>query len=317
MRALVTGAAGHIGTWVSRTLRDAGWDVLGLDQKPCPGIEAVRVDVCDANRVVRAAEGADAIFHLAMQHARDLRRDTAEAALRDVAIGGIESVVEAARQNGARLIVTGTAGAVGEARDPRHPPDEEGWNPSPVTPYTKAKIAAERRLWEFEGIDAIAVLPGMTIGPDDPHGGHSNARVLQMMRRARVPVAFEGGLNVADVRDVARGHLQAFEKGRPGQRYLLGGTNLTFKELWSAVRAVRGMSKARFTVPRAPLVAGVGLYERAARLAKQRPFVTREQVAQRIGSYAYVDDTRARNDLGYTSRPLAETLRDLQRWSTR
>ena len=316
MRALVTGAAGHIGTWVARTLRDAGWEVVGLDQKPCePGIESVRVDVCDANRVARAAQGVDAIFHLAMQHAQHLKGEAAEAALRDVAIGGLESVVEAARLNDARLVVTSTAGAVGEVRDPRRPPNEEIWNPNPVTPYTKSKIAAERRLWEFEGVDAIAVLPGMTVGPDDPHGGHSNARILQMMRRARLPVAFEGGLNVADVRDIARGHLLAFEKGESGQRYLLGGTNLTFKELWTEIRKVRGLGKARFTVPRGPLVAGVGLYERAARLARQRPFVTREQVAQRIGSYAYVDDSRARRDLGYASRPLDETLRDLARWA--
>ena len=316
MRALVTGAAGHIGTWVVRTLQEAGWTVLGIDQKPCEdGVESLRLDVRDANRVAQAARGMDAIFHLAMQHTQHLRGDAAEAALRDVAIGGLESVVEAARLHRARLVLTSTAATVGDARDPRRPPNEEAWNTTPLTPYTKAKIAAEQRLWEFEGLDAVAVLPGMTIGPDDPHGGEANARVLQMMRSARLPVAFEGGLNVADVRDIARGHVLAAEKGKPGQRYLLGGTNLTFKELWTAVRQVRGMGKARFTVPRAPLVAGVGLYERALRFAGQRPLVTREQLSGRIGTYAYVDDTRARRELGHTSRPLDQTLRDLATWS--
>ena len=246
--AVVTGSSGHIGGWVARTLLDDGWVVRGVDVARNPhrfrseSFHEVVADVRDERAVTETVEDADAVFNLAMVHVQHLQGERAERELTDVAVEGLETLLRAVRKSGkpTRLVHTSTAGAVGETEDPLRPPDETQWNPDPITPYTKAKIAAERHLWaEGEDVDAVAVLPAMTIGPNDPGEGASNRRIEQMYRQARMPIWFRGGLNIVDVRDIARGQIQAYERGSRGERYLLGGADLEFRDLMLQLRRLR------------------------------------------------------------------------------
>lgn len=324
--ALVTGSSGHIGGAVVRALLGRGFRVRGLDLASPPEgflpyserFEPRIGDVCDGRVVREAARGVDAVFHLAMKHVQHVSGADAERELTNIAVEGLRSAVEATRDNpGASLIYTSTAGAVGETRDAARPRTEEDWNDDPVTPYAKAKIAAERWLWENVGnVRAVALLPGMTIGPLDPHESASNGRIEQMYRRAWIPFWFSGGLNVLDVRDLADAQIAALERGKSGQRYLVGGHNLTFRELAALLRDLRnGSGSPPLRVPDRALVRAVGLYERVAKLGGQKPFVTARQVEKRMGAYAYVDNSRARADLGFVPRPLEESIVDLLRWS--
>jgi dihydroflavonol-4-reductase len=323
----VTGSSGHIGGAVTRALLLRGFHVRGLDLVSPPEgflpysdrFQHVTGDACDARTVSEAASGVSAVFHLAMKHAQHVSGAEAERELTNIAISGLVAVLEAirTRTEGARLVYTSTAGAVGETRDPERPRTEDDWNDDPVTPYTLAKIAAERWLWEnAKDVLAVALLPGMTIGPHDPHQSASNGRIEQMYRRAWVPFWFSGGLNVVDVRDLADAHLLALERGRPGRRYLVGSYNLTFRELATELREIRGYtSSPPFRVPDRALVSMVSVYERAARAGGQKPFVTARQVDKRLGNYAYIDSSRAREELGFAPRPLQESLVDLLSWS--
>jgi dihydroflavonol-4-reductase len=325
--ALVTGSSGHIGGAIVRALLERGFRVRGLDLTLPPDgflpyserFEPRIGDVRDQQVVSEAALGVDAVFHLAMKHLQHLSGAEAERELTAIAVEGLASVVEAARQTGARLVYTSTAGAVGETRDPDVPRTEDDWNDDPVTPYTKAKIAAERWLWEnAKDVHAVALLPGMTIGPHDPHQSASNGRIEQMYRRSRVPFWFSGGLNIVDVRDLAEAHMVAVERGQSGRRYLVGGHNLTFRELATELRRMRGQSGSpRLRVPDRALISMVGMYERAAKAGGQKPFVTARQVEKRLGNYAYIDNSRARAELGFQPRPLEQSLRDLLLWSAR
>jgi dihydroflavonol-4-reductase len=242
----------------------------------------------------------------------------AERELARIALAGLQNAVLATRANpGAVLVYTSTAGAVGETRDPERPRNEDHWNDDPVTPYAKAKIAAERWLWENAvDVPVTALLPGMTIGPHDPYESASNGRIEQMFRRAWLPFWFNGGLNVVDVRDLAEAHVAALDRGKRGQRYLIGGYNLTFRELATLLRGLRGRTGSPpLRVPDRALVQAVGVYERMARAGGQKPFVTARQVEKRMGSYAYLDNSRARAELGFSPRPLEESITDLLRWS--
>lgn len=316
-RATVTGSAGHIGSHVVAALLAEGWSVRGLDlAPPSPGrverFEAVTGDVRDARAVAEACRGADVVFHAAMRYWTGAEP---AAEIEGTALEGLRSVAAALRGTSARLVYTSSTAAVGEGR-PDERLDEDRWNDRAATPYTRAKVAAERSLWaEHADLDAVAVLPAMTVGPGDRHGTASNARLLAMFRGARLPFWFDGGLNVVDVRDVAAAHLRAAERGARGRRYLAVGHNLSYRDLLGAVRRARGLSgRPSVRVPDAPVLLAARALEALGALTGRPQAVTVAQVRARQGACAYYDAARSRRALELRVRPLEETLRDLARW---
>jgi dihydroflavonol-4-reductase len=289
-RALVTGSEGHIGKHVVAGLRAAGWSIAAIDL-------ALGQDV----RTHALPTDVDAVFHLAQIHWTG-RESPAE--LEDVAMRGLDAVAEVARRSGCRLVWTGSCAAVGDTSD--EPLDESAWNAHPVTPYQAAKVAAERRLWDAHAdVDAVSVLPAMCIGP----GGStpSTRRVDGMLKRPRQPFWIRGGLNVVDVRDVAAGHLAALERGRRGERYILGGHNLTVRQLMEACRETRGIRASPW----------VRMPDRAMLTLARLPGipVTPAQLSRRLERMLWVSSAKAQQQLGYTIRPLATTLHD--HWAQR
>lgn len=324
--AVVTGSAGHLGSNLVELLRGSGWRVRGVDLRPhpdrlshgpagAPALEAIRADVGDRGALVKACQGADVVFHMAMAYAAGPRPELVE-----LARVGVDNAIAAVEASGGatRLVLTSSTATVGDTADPEHPRDEGHWNSAAVTGYQQGKIAAERRLWsrvQAGDLDAVAVLPAMTVGPGDDRLTASNARIRAMLRYARVPVWFPGGTGLVDVRDVARGHVLAAERGASGQRYILNAANLTFRELMTAVRRVRGLRGAPpVRLPERPLLLGVGVFEAACRAVGREPFVGREQLRSRLCNYAWFDSGRARAELGWSSRPVADTLRDTARF---
>lgn len=316
-RATVTGSAGHIGSHVAAALLEAGWSVRGLDlvpHRPEGGgrFEAVTGDVRDARAVAEACRGADVVFHAAMRYWTGAEP---AAEIEGVALDGLRAVAAALRGTGARLVYTSSTAAVGEGRR-GEVLDESHWNERAATPYTRAKVAAERLLRAEHGdLDAVSVLPAMTVGPGDRHGTASNARLLAMFRGARLPFWFDGGLNVVDVRDVAAAHLLAAERGARGARYIAAGHNVTYRDLVGAIRGVLGLAgRPSVRVPDAPVLLAARALEALAGLVGRPPVVTAAQVRARQGACAYYSAERSRRELGLHARPLDQTLRDLARW---
>jgi dihydroflavonol-4-reductase len=158
----------------------------------------------------------------------------------------------------------------------------------------------------------MTVCPAFTFGPDDPVGAPAN-KLIQALISRKLRFTLPVGFGCLDVRDFAAGVVLAAERGRSGQRYLLSGENVTTTQLLEQAASIAGVRAPRFTPPTMVLSALVGLLEAVSSLRGKSAPVTRE-VLQIIGRYAWYDTSKARTELGWSSRPLRETLTDTIQW---
>lgn len=319
MRALVTGAAGFIGRHLVTALLSAGADVTAFDRSwPTDGAIAnmtdlVVGDVLDPDAVRRAVEGCDAVFHLAAVYSY-MRRDSA--LMEAVNISGTRTVLDAAVRGRRRRIVhtssCATCGPVaGRQASERDVPSRADL----TIPYKRTKLEGERLALEAArgGAEVTVVNPTVPVGPGDLRPTPTGKMVADVVhRRARAYLA-RSALNVVAVEDVAAGHLLAFERGRAGERYLLGGEDMSIQEVFAVIARTAGLRAPRVPVP------WIAAYA-AAQLANVvlRPLGRESQLlmldAVRAGRLAHrFDDTKARAELGYASRPAAHALADATR----
>ena len=274
MKVYVTGASGFVGGHVVRELRAAGADV---------GDEWI--DLLDRERLHAAIRGCDAVFHLAALYSYD----APAAELERVNVEGTRVVVELCRGEGVgRLVHTSTAGTCGPV--PGRAATEEDEPPAweLAVPYKRTKLEAERIVLAAvcNGLDAVVVNPTTPIGDGDRFPtptGH----MIEGVATGRYRAFVDTGINVVDVRDVARGHLLAWERGRRGERYLLGGVDLTLEEVFGAVAELAGRPRPRVRVPHslARALAGVGLANRDEVLLARIPMYFSWEKAQRELGY--------------------------------
>lgn len=313
MRALVTGAAGFIGSHVAAALAESGAEVRAFDRRPATGlptgVEPVAGDLLDPQALGRALEGCDAVFHLAALYSYD-RADAA--AMRAINVQGTRRLLDAAaRGPGRRRIVhtssCGTCGPVpGRAATEADAPP--GWELS--VPYKRTKLEGERLALRaaHEGLDLVVVNPTTPVGPGDRRPTPTGKMVADVAcGRARAHLA-GGALNVVAVEDVAAGHLLAYERGRGGERYLLGGENLSMCEVFALVAGAAGRSPPRIGVPwRLAHAAATVAHAALGMLGRQPSLLVLDEV--RLGREPMIfDDSKARRELGYRSRPAAEAL---------
>ena len=284
MRAYVTGASGFIGSHVVRLLRDAGWEV-GEDF----------VDVGDTAELRRAMDGADAVFHLAALYG--FRGEAAE--FSRVNVEGTRNVLAAARAAGvARVVHTSTCATCGPVAGRAATEEDEppAWELS--VPYKATKLAAERIALAAarDGADVVVVNPTTPVGEGDvtptPTG-----RMVRGVATGRFRAYLGGtGINLVDVRDVARGHLLAWERGRAGERYLLGGEDLTLGEAFAMIARVAGRRPPRLRVPYAAAraAAAVGLLNRHEITLARLPM--------------WFSSEKARRELGYAPGPVGAAV---------
>ena len=275
----MTGASGFVGSHVARELRERGADV-----------EDERVDLLDVAALRRVVAGRDAVFHVAALYSYDAD----PALIKRVNVEGTQNVLAAcAREGVTRIVHTSTAGTCGPV--PGRPATELDEPPSweLSVPYKRTKLAAERLALEA---GAIVVNPTTPVGDGDRKPTPTGKMIAGVARgRIRGFVATTG-LNVVDVRDVARGHALALERGRPGERYLLGAVNLSLQELFAVLADLAGRDRPRIRVPYAvALVAGkVG-------------FVNEDEV--RLARLPmYFSSEKAENFLGYAPGPVEPAL---------
>ncbi len=317
MRALVTGAAGFIGHHVARLLIGSGAAVVALDRafpatvadRLAGAAELVTADILDGEALRGAVAGCDAVFHLAAvySYAR------ADAALMEaVNVRGTRLLLDAvaATGGGARIIHTSTCATCGPvpgrlADETDLPPDGEL-----VIPYKRTKLAGERLALAAarSGLDVVVVNPTVPVGSGDLRPTPTGKMIEDVATgRARGYLA-RSVLNVVAVEDVAAGHLRAFERGRAGERYLLGGENLSIREVFAIVATAAGRPAPRIGVPWAAAYGLARAADAALRPARREPrMLLVDEV--RSGRLPHLfDDSKARAELGYDSRPAAEAL---------
>ena len=237
MKAYVTGASGFVGSHVARELTEQGFEV-----------STERVDLRDGAGLARAIEGQGAVFHLAALYSFDA--DDAE--MDAINVQGTQNVIDACRVAGVRRLVhTSTAGTCGpvrgrEATELDGPP---GWELAVA--YKRTKLEAERLVLDAvdNGLDAVVVNPTAPVGEGDAKPTPTGRMIEGVATGKLRGYVATTGLNVVDVRDVARGHLLAYREGAAGERYLLGGENMSLRELFARIARLAGRARPRIRVP--------------------------------------------------------------------
>ena len=283
MRVYVTGASGFIGGHVVRELRAAAHDVR--DEW---------IDLLDRDRLRRAFEGCDAVFHLAALYSYDAPASEHER----VNVEGTRVVVELCRElRVRRLVHTSTCGTCGPVPGRAATEDDEPPAHELAVPYKRTKLEAERIVIAAarDGLDAVVVNPTTPVGDGDRFPTPTG-RMVEGVATGRYRGYLDTGVNVVDVRDVARGHLLACERGRRGERYLLGGVDLTLRELFSAIADLAGHPRPRLRVP----------YAAAQALARAGVANAEEVALARVPMY--YSSAKARRELGYEPGPVEPAL---------
>ena len=284
MTVYVTGATGFVGAHVARELRERG-----------AVVRAERAELLDRTDLERVFSGCEAVVHVAGLYSYDAD----PLAVERVNVDGTRNVLEACVRAGVRrLLFTSTAGTCGPvpgraATEADSPPLWEL-----AVPYKRTKLAAERLVLgaAADGLDALVVNPTTPVGEGDRRPTPTG-RMLAGVARGRIRgYVATTGLNVVDVRDVARGHALALERGRAGERYLLGGVNVPLADLFAAVAALAGRPRPRLRVPYA-LAVGAG------QLRLVNPHEVR---LARIPMY--FSSAKAENALGYRAGPVEPAL---------
>ncbi|HEY3358537.1 MAG TPA: NAD-dependent epimerase/dehydratase family protein [Polyangia bacterium] len=318
MRALVTGATGHIGGHVVRACLAAGIEPVafarpGSDRRALAGldVELREGDLLDAASLRRACAGVEVVFHVASPH-RNFTPDP-DTIMRP-AVDGTRNVLAAARAAGVRRVVVTSSGAtVGFTADPSRPLDERAFLETARSVYSRAKIAAEalaRAEAQKDGLEIVTTNPSGVFGPRDHRVTPATAALVGLLQGDPAFLA----VCVTDVRDVAAGHVLAAQKGRHGQRYLLTGDVATPPALAEMFQRLAGVKPATFRPPRFLLSFLAGRMEKKAAAAGTDAPLTRAQVEDVFGRHLAYDSTRARRELGATFRPPADVLRDAFRW---
>jgi dihydroflavonol-4-reductase len=249
------------------------------------------VDVRDGDAVARAVDGAEAVLHVAALYSYS----APEGELRAVNVEGTRNVIAACRAARVRrLVYTSTAGTCGpvagrSATEADHPPE---WELS--VPYKRTKLEAERLVLAAaaDGLDAVCVNPTTPIGEGDD-APTPTGRMVRGVASGRYRATLRhGGLNLVDVHDVARGHVLALEHGRRGERYLLGGANLTLAEVFALIARAAGRPAPRLQLPYG-IARGLALLGLANR---------QEVVLARLP--AWFSSEKARSALGYEPSPI-------------
>ena len=321
MIALVTGATGFVGSAVARLLIAEGFQVRVLARKTSSlsnvedlPVELVYGDLTDYQSLCLALRGCDCLFHVAADYRLWVPRP--EEIYRNN-VQGTVNIMEAAIKEGVkRVVYTSSVATLGLNND-GSPAHEE----TPVTladmigHYKRSKYLAEeevRKLVRQKGLDAVIVNPSTPAGPRDIKPTPTGRMILEAAQ-GKMPAYVDTGLNMVHVEDVAIGHLLAFHKGETGKRYILGGENLTLKEIFTIISKITGGTPPRISLPHNLILPVAYAAEAWAKISGREPMVTVDGV-KLARKKMFFSIEKAKRELGYQPRPAAKALEDAVNW---
>jgi NAD+-dependent farnesol dehydrogenase len=333
----VTGATGFIGSRLVHELVRRGHVVHALtrrdnpqpptgflpEERPDfthPNIRLVRGDITDVESLRRAMTGCTQVYHLA-GYAKNWARDPQTYI--DINVGGLRNVCDVGRElHVERVVWTSTMltfgptppGEVGDEQMPRI-------RPQCYTQYESSKLAAEQEAAKYvsRGLPLVIVNPGRVFGPGHFSEGNAVSLLIDMYDRGRAPILLNGGRNVGNwvyVDDVVSGLILVMERGRIGEKYLLGGENLSLKDFFRLVDKVSGKRHFQFTIRRPAAMTYAWLQKKRAEWLGVYPQITPDWVRVFLVDWAY-SSAKAERELGYRSTPIEEAVRRTYEWLLR
>jgi dihydroflavonol-4-reductase len=321
MLAFVTGATGFVGSHVARVLAERGADLRLLvrsssDLRNIQDIKAEQVtgDLRDPASLKKAVAGCEVVFHVAADY-RLWVRDPDEMYRSNVE--GTRAVLEAARETGVRRVIYTSSVATMGFTSNGHLADETSpvWLANMIGPYKRSKFMAEQVAIEAgrSGMDVVVVNPTTPVGERDIKPTPTGRILVDFLKR-RFPAYVDTGLNLVDVTECARGHVAALEKGSSGERYILGGENLTLKQILDKLAAITGLPSPRIRVPYVvALATGVVDEFVTGHIRKREPRATIDAV--RMGrKKMFVTSGKAERELGWKTVPVDDALGRAVEW---
>ena len=321
MLTLVTGATGYLGLDLVRELRARGRDVRALVRSPKAaqrldglGVELAHGDIADPEAVARAVDGCARIFHMAGYVGHRARE---EPAMQRANVDGARVLLEAARKAGTeRVVFTSSVAAIGPAGSPNHPRDEGAWmldgdDGRGDFRYARSKAAGEQEALRVAeaGLDVVITNPGFVIGPGDVN--RVSSWPIEEYLRGLLRFTVDGGLSYVDGRDVVTGHLLAEEKGASGERYILTNEqgNLSHRDFFALVGRVSGKRRRQLNVP-------VGFLRPLLRVGNmlRLPLPLDDQELRSSAHWWFYNPARAKAELGFSTRPIEDTILDTVAW---
>jgi len=320
MKVLLTGASGFVGGHILRLLEDEGAQVRCL-VRPTSALrnfegsraELVEGDLCDAPAVARAVAGCDTVYHCAGDY-RLFARHPEE--LYAANVEGTRQILTAAADEGVRKIVyTGTVGTLGPMSDDSVADETHAMELEQMTGhYKRSKFLGRQvaRDWAANGLPVVIVHPSAPVGDGD-HKPTATGRIVLDFLNRRMPAFVRTGLNLVDVRDVARGHLLAAEWGRDGEEYILGCRNMTLAEILQTLATLTGLAAPRWRIPHWLPLSLAAVDTAVSRVFPREPRLALESV-QLARHMMFFDSAKARRELGYAPGPVEDALARAVGW---
>jgi dihydroflavonol-4-reductase len=319
MKKLVTGSTGFIGSAIARELIKEGEEVKVLIRKTSDtrnidklDVEKVYGDIRDSESMKTALKGCDTLYLTAAffaHWAQDYKL------LYEVNVGGTKASLKAASEaNIAKVVYTSTNNAIA-ASGPVPANEEKAFNYWEAGDhYSMSKYIAENeaRIFITRGLPVVIVNPTLVIGVNDVKPTPSGQMIIDVVRQ-KMPGYIDGGINIIDVEDVARGHILAAKKGRVGERYLLGNRNITVYDYLKLIADIAGVKPPAIKLPYHAALALGYIFEFGSFLTKKPPVVTASEV--RIGKMTeWYDCSKAVQELGLPQTPIDITIRKALNW---
>ncbi|MBI4464948.1 MAG: NAD-dependent epimerase/dehydratase family protein [Acidobacteria bacterium] len=319
-KILVTGGTGFVGNHLVRRLcaERLAVRVLARPTSPVERLESLPVevvigDLLDRDSLQRAVRGCQVVFHVAADYRLWVRNP--EESYRNN-VEGTEQLLEVALQEGvSRFIHTSTVGTVGFSANGTPATEDRFVEPKTAKGhYKRSKVLAEQTALRYaqQGCPVVVVNPSAPVGEGDYKPTDTGKIILNFLNR-KMPAYLDTGLNLVDVRDVAEGHFAAWQRGKVGERYILGGRNMSFKEILDTLAQITGLSSPRLRMPYGVALCAGAVNSLVARLSGRPPLVPLDGV--RMARYKmYVNSAKAERELDYRPGPVEPALERAVQW---
>jgi dihydroflavonol-4-reductase len=321
MKNFVTGATGFVGSALVRKLLDRGEEVVALVREGSDltnlaglGVGLSKGDLTDPASILRGMDGCGRVYHAAADYQLWVPDKKAIYAAN---VDGTRNVLDAARRCGVeRVVYTSTVGALGNPGD-----GTPGREDTPVTiddmvgDYKKSKFMAEQEALRFakEGLPVVIVNPSTPVGPRDIKPTPTGKMILDFLK-GKMFAYLDTGLNIVDVDDVAAGHILAMEKGRPGEKYILGNRDMTLREIFGILSSITGLPAPKVRLPYGFVYAVALISTAVSDHVTHRPPMAPIDAVKMARKFMFFDPSKAVGELGLPQSPVEVALERAVKW---